>query len=86
MKNNIIVNATYEEMENFILNNVEYTYNIKKCLNDFIGNMEGCGILEDVFYMADDEEHFKIRTHHKILKENTEAEEIVLTYDVEKIQ
>lgn len=82
---NKIENVSYDEMVKFILNNVEYTYNVAKYLNDFINNMGECGIEEDIFYMTDDQEHFNIRTHYEILNQDTDDEEIIFTYDVEKL-
>lgn len=80
VKVNRIEGVSYDEMVKYILNNVEYTYNVSRCLNDFINECS-----EGIFYMTEDQEHFKIKTHYKILNEGMDNEEIVYTYDVEKI-
>lgn len=74
-------NVSLDEMTRFILNNVKYTYNVSKCLYDFINSMGECGIEEDIFCMKDINERFKICTHYEILDENT----VKYTYDVEKL-
>lgn len=80
-----INNVCYDDMIKFILNNVEYTYNVAKGINDFISNMGEVGCEEDIFYMEEDQEHFRITTHFEILNQDTDEEEIKFTYDVEKI-
>lgn len=47
--------------------------------------MSETGIVEDVFYMTKESEQFLIRTHFDIINEDTEDEEIIYTYDIEKI-
>lgn len=73
----------YKELEEYILNNVEYTYNVAKCLKDFINDMQENGGEEGVFFMTEDQEHFRITRSIKIInEENKEFEE---TFNVEKL-
>lgn len=78
-------NVTYKAMEAFILANVEYTYNVDKCLSGFISDMGEKGAEEDVFYMTDDQEHFKISVEYEIENEDTDEEKIVYKYNVKKL-
>lgn len=77
-----IANVSYDDMLKFILNNVEYTYNVAQCLSEFIGDMGEAGSEEGEFFMTEDQEHFLITSHFEIKNEDTEDEEIVYTYDV----
>lgn len=67
IKTKRINNVSYDDMIKFILNNVEYTHNVAKCINDFINDMGEFGCKEDIFYMEEDQEHFRITTHFEIL-------------------
>lgn len=77
-----LVNVSYDDMLKFILNNVEYTYNVAQCLNEFIGDMGEGGLEEGEFFMTQEQEHFLITSHFEIKNEDTEDEEIIYTYDV----
>lgn len=39
------IKLNYEEMQQEILERVNYTYNVKEALSEDIGNMEACGIV-----------------------------------------
>ena len=82
---NKIEGVSYDEMIKYILNNVEYTYNVSKCISEFIGSLWESGATEGVFFMTEEQEHFKITTHYRILNKDTDIEEIIYTYDVEKL-
>lgn len=77
-----LLNASYEEMEKFILDNMEYTYNVKKVLSDEVNDLEANCMF--VFEMHDNK--FQITNHVEVKNEDTENEEIIATYDVEKIK
>ena len=74
----------YKEMEKYILNNVKYTYNVTKCLKDFINNMQETGSEEGIFFMTEDQEHFKITRSIKVIDE--ENEKFEETFNVEKLK
>ena len=72
----------YKEMEKYIIDNIEYTYNVAKCLNDFINDMQETGNEEGIFFMTEDQEHFRITRNLKVDEENEKFEE---TFDVKKL-
>lgn len=71
-------NATWEQVKEYVLNNVEYTYNVGLCLEDFRKSMQESGMNCDIFYMTKDSEHFEIAEHLEI----KDDEEFIHTYDV----
>lgn len=83
---NIKTGLSYDELFEYIINDVNYTYNVELCLKNFLTNMSELWKEEDIFYMTKDSEHFLIRTHLDIINENTEEEEVIYSYDVEKIK
>lgn len=81
-----LTGISYDELLKFILENVEYTYNVSKCLKEFINYLGETGAETGVFFMTKEKEHFEIDINYKILNENTDDEEIKYTYDVKKIE
>lgn len=83
MKNLVLNNVNYEEMEKAILENIGHTYNVKHALSEEIGNMEGCGIITTTFEMDD------IKAEIEIL-ESIEIEEDVwesrFNIEIEKVK
>lgn len=79
---NVLKSISYDAMLEFILNNVEYNYNVKTCLDDFLMNMNERGIFEDTFYMSEGQEKFKINVYIKTFNE----EDAEFKYDIEKIK
>lgn len=77
-----LLNVSYAEMEKFILDNMEYTYNVKQVLKDEVNDLEADCMT--TFEMHDSK--FEITSHIKIENEDTENEEIIATYDVTKIK
>ena len=51
-----LTRADYKDALNFILDNVEYTYNIKEAFKIFINSMEEDGLLKDIFKTSEGEE------------------------------
>lgn len=77
---NKLQGISYDDMVKYVLNNVEYTYNVSKCLNDFIGELGEQGVDEGIFFMTDDQEHFKVKIHHEFIDDD-----VKYTYDIEKL-
>lgn len=77
-----IKNVTYEEMEKYILSNVEHTYNVSLCLKNFIDDLGETGAECGEFFMTEEQEHFEITKYTKIKNEDTDDEKIMITYDV----
>lgn len=72
-------NVSYEKMKEFILDNVEYEYNVEKCLDDLIDNMQECGGYVATFSMGEDTEKFEITRYDNFSEDTEEYEE---TFDV----
>lgn len=72
-------NATYSELESFILDNMEYTYNVSKVLSDEVMNLEkGCSMIFEIHDCK-----FKITLTDVI--EDTFFDFIQTLYTVEKL-
>lgn len=78
---NKLTNVSYAEMEKFVLDNMEYTYNVKKCLQDEINDLNNDCMT--VFEMHD--RKFDIVKYVKIENEDTDEENIIETFDIEII-
>lgn len=64
---NFISNATYDETCKYILNKVEYTYNVLKCLKEFIQNMQENGTIQLFVTKCNNKTHFLIFLLRKVL-------------------
>ncbi|MGL5767629.1 MAG: hypothetical protein ACRCX8_18505 [Sarcina sp.] len=74
-----LTNVDYDTMEEFVLNNVEYTYNVEKCLADFIGDLGESSRFYDTFEI--DNVKFEIREDSEI----DEEENITYTYNIKLV-
>lgn len=71
----------YKDVLNFVLDNVEYTYNIKEDFKNFINSMEEDGLLKDVF-KTDNGEEFLIEYNDFIIKDDR----AITLYDIKKLE
>ena len=76
-----LTRVDYKDVLNFILDNVEYTYNIKKDFKNFINSMEEDGLLKDVF-KTDNGEEFLIEYNDFIIKDDR----AITLYDIKKLE
>ena len=76
-----LTRSDYKDALNFILDNVEYTYNIKEDFKNFINSMEEDGLLKDIFKTSEGEE-FLIEYNDFIIKDNR----AITLYDIEKLE
>ena len=76
-----LTRADYKDALNFILDNVEYTYNIKEAFEIFINSMEEDGLLKDIFKTSEGEE-FLIEYNDFIIKDDR----AITLYDIEKLK
>ncbi len=72
-------NLKYEEMKNFILNNIEYTYGVSNLLESFIFGMKQTNLYEDIFETPD-KDKFKITIKPKKTEYTTDY-----FFDIEKV-
>lgn len=72
-------NLKYKEMEEYILNNIKYTYGVSDLLESFTLGMLQKGLDKDIFETPDNDK-FKI-TIHSIKNEYTTN----CFYDIEKL-
>ena len=76
-----LTRADYKDALNFILDNVEYTYNIKEAFKIFINSMEEDGLLKDIFKTSEGEE-FLIEYNDLII----EDDRAIILYDIKKLE
>ena len=76
-----LTRADYEDALNFVLDNVEYTYNIKEDFKNFINSMEEDGLNYDTFNTNNGEE-FLIEYNGFIFKDDM----AISLYDIEKLE
>lgn len=70
-----------KEILNFVLDNVEYTYNIKEDFKNFINSMEEDGLNYDTF-KSDNGEKFLIEYNDFIVKDDR----AITLYDIKKLE
>ena len=71
----------YKDILNFILDNVEYTYNIKEDFKNFINSMEENGLNYDTFTTSEGEE-FLIEYNDLIIEDDRD----IILYDIKKLE
>lgn len=76
-----LTRVDYKDVLNFVLDNVEYTYNIKEDFKNFINSMEEDGLLKDVF-KTDNGEEFLIEYNDFIIKDDR----AITLYDIKKLE
>ena len=76
-----LTRVDYKDALNFILDNIEYTYNIKEDFKNFINSMEEDGLNYDTF-TTDNGEKFLIEYNDFIIKDDR----AITLYDIKKLE
>lgn len=76
-----LTRVDYKDVLNFILDNVEYTYNIKEDFKKFINSIEEDGLLKDIFKTSEGKE-FLIEYNDFIVKDDR----VITLYDIKKLK
>lgn len=76
-----LTRVDYKDVLNFVLDNVEYTYNIKEDFKNFINSMEEDGLNYDTF-KSDNGEKFLIEYNDFIIKDDR----AITLYDIKKLE
>lgn len=76
-----LTRVDYKDVLNFILDNIEYTYNIKEDFKNFINSMEEDGLNYDTF-KSDNGEKFLIEYNDFIIKDDR----AITLYDIKKLE